>query len=105
MEPSAPPVNHLLFADDSLLFFKANSVGATEVNHVLNSYCQASGQCINFLKSSIFCNEGVPESSRLEIEGLLNVPHETLNEKYLGIASNIGGSRVFNQKLPQFAET
>lgn len=41
--PSAPPVSHLLFADDSLLFFKANGVGATEVNQVLNIYCQATG--------------------------------------------------------------
>ena len=31
---SAPSVNHLLFADDCLLFFKANGMGATEVNQV-----------------------------------------------------------------------
>ena len=41
--PTAPLVNHLLFADDSLLFFKANSVGANEVYHALNTYCQAAG--------------------------------------------------------------
>lgn len=56
---SAPPVNHLLFADDSLLFFKASGVGANEVNQVLNIYCQATGQRINFSKSSIFFSKGV----------------------------------------------
>ena len=74
---SAPPVNHLLFADDSLLFFKANSVGATEVNLALEAYYHATGQRINYNKSSIFFSKGVPESTRLEIKMMLNVPNET----------------------------
>jgi hypothetical protein len=36
--PLAPPVNHVLFADDSPLFFKANSTGVTEVSNLLESY-------------------------------------------------------------------
>jgi hypothetical protein len=35
-------VNHLLIADDSLLFFKANGEGATEISESLNLYCMAS---------------------------------------------------------------
>jgi hypothetical protein len=52
--PTAPVVNHLLFADDSLLFFKASSEGASKVKDVLQKYCLASGQRINMDKSSIF---------------------------------------------------
>ena len=52
--PSAPPVNYLLFADDSLLFFKANDGGATKVSNLVKTYCQASGQRINPMKSTIF---------------------------------------------------
>lgn len=91
--PSAPPVNHLLFVDASLLFFKANSVGANEVNKLLEVYCQATGQRINYAKSSIFFSKGVPDSIRNEIKGLLNVPNENLNEKYLGMPSDIGSSK------------
>ena len=40
---SAPMVSHLLFTDDSLLFFKANRESAETVTNVLNTYCQASG--------------------------------------------------------------
>ena len=40
---SAPMVSHLLFADDSLLFFKANRENADEVMDVLHIYCQAFG--------------------------------------------------------------
>jgi hypothetical protein len=51
---SAPSVNHLGFADDSLLFFKASTEGAMEVKLVLTKYCKASGKQINMDKSSIF---------------------------------------------------
>jgi len=40
---SAPMVSHLLFADDSLLFFKANRESADQVKDVLHIYFQALG--------------------------------------------------------------
>jgi hypothetical protein len=49
---SAPSINHLLFADDSLLFFQASVEGAVEINSVLEAYCNASGQRVNMDKSS-----------------------------------------------------
>ena len=36
---SAPMVSHLLFTDDSLLFFKANRESTETVMDVLNTYC------------------------------------------------------------------
>ena len=41
---SAPVVSHLLFADDSLLFFKANRECAEMIKDALNIYCRAFGQ-------------------------------------------------------------
>ena len=52
--PSAPMISHLLFADDSLLFFGASMENAQEINDVLRVYCRASGQQVNMDKSSIF---------------------------------------------------
>jgi hypothetical protein len=80
---SAPSVNHLLFADDSLLFFKANGEGANEISESLDLYCKASGQRINLDKSSIFFSKGCPNLVRQEVKGILNVPNESLSEEYL----------------------
>jgi hypothetical protein len=91
---SAPAVNHLLFADDSLLFVKASVEGALEVAEVLESYCQASGQRINFDKSSVFFSKGCTEARRHAVKNILNVPNETLNEKYLGMPSDVGRSKL-----------
>lgn len=91
--PTAPLVNHLLFADDSLLFFKENGVGANKVYQVLDTYCQATGHRINYSKSSIFFSKGVPDSVREEIKEILNVPNKILNEKYLGMPSDVGSSK------------
>nr|XP_020198524.1 uncharacterized protein LOC109784346 [Aegilops tauschii subsp. strangulata] len=91
--PSAPPVNHLLFADDSLLFFKISGGGATEVSNLLETYCQASGQRINAAKSTIFFSKRCPSNLKEEIKGILNVPNETLNDKYLGMPSDVGSSK------------
>lgn len=39
VEEPAPPVSHLLFADDNLLFVKAEGEGATLVTSLLDTYC------------------------------------------------------------------
>ena len=43
----APGVSHLLFADDTLLFFKATEEQATRVKHVIETYATCTGQLIN----------------------------------------------------------
>jgi hypothetical protein len=78
-----------LFADDSLLFVKATDEGATEVVELLDKYCNASGQRINLDKSLVFFNKGCPEGRRQAVKTILNVPNETLNEKYLDMPSDI----------------
>ena len=61
------------------------------VSNLLDTYCSSSG--INNEKSSIFFSKGVPKAVQDEIKGLLNVPNVTLNEKYLGMPSNVGHSK------------
>ncbi|XP_073354033.1 uncharacterized protein [Aegilops tauschii subsp. strangulata] len=41
----------------------------------------------------IYFSKGVPESIQNDIKVLLNVPNETLNEKYLGMPSDVGNSK------------
>ena len=43
----APDISHHLFADDTLLFFRAMADQATIVKEVLNTYAAATGQLIN----------------------------------------------------------
>lgn len=76
MAPSAPPVNHVLFADDSQLFFKAIVSGPEEVSNLMDTYCLAYGQRINKDKSSIFFSKGCPQS-----------------DKYLGMRTEVGQSK------------
>jgi hypothetical protein len=46
-------VNHLLFADDSLLLVEATAEGVEKINSILQIYAEGSGQVINREKSSV----------------------------------------------------
>jgi hypothetical protein len=46
-------VSHLLFADDSLILFRANRGDAQQLQRVLHLYEECSGQIINKDKSAI----------------------------------------------------
>ncbi|KAL8118342.1 hypothetical protein AgCh_016030 [Apium graveolens] len=89
----APSVTHLLFADDSFLFFKASSEEANEVVSVLQKYEKQSGQAINFLKSGIFFSSNVRMDKQQEIKELLEVHSDLSAGHYLGLPSLIGRSK------------
>ena len=91
--PTAPSVNHLLFADDSNLFFEATRASTEKVRDLLKMYCDASGQHINTDKSSIYFSKMVQEAQRNEIKLLLDVHNEALTEKYLGLPTDVGKAK------------
>ena len=60
-------ITHLLFADDSLLFFHATQQQAWLVNGMLNTFVAATGQLINPSKCSIlFSGQCVGELSNFK---------------------------------------
>lgn len=56
----SPRVSHLFFADDSLLFTRATIQSFSTVADILRVYEEASGQCINATKSTIFFSPNTP---------------------------------------------
>jgi exonuclease III len=81
---SAPRVSHLLFADDSLLFFKARGDQAARIKGVLDIYASSMGQLINPSKCSILFGHICPVARRMEVKNTLAVVQETFETKYLG---------------------
>lgn len=90
---SGPPISHLLFADDSLLFCKATGEETCNLRHILNTYQQASGQEINYTKSSISFSKGTPQNLQDQIVKELGIVKIGGFGKYLGLPENIGKNR------------
>jgi ribonuclease HI/exonuclease III len=92
--PEAVPMNHSLFADDSLLLGGASTRIATAFDSVLKSYCRVSGALINERKSEIYSwNTG-----QQELNNIVNIlgfnGHATWDRiKYLGLPITIGANR------------
>jgi hypothetical protein len=81
----APAISHLLFADDSRLFFRANQDQAAIVKDVLNTYATAMGQLINPSKCSILFAENCPGPISQAMKDMLGVSQSDFDSKYLGL--------------------
>ena len=64
---TGPSLTHLFFADDSLVFCKADKKQAQEVMKILQMYEKGSGQMINMEKSSAFFSKNVAKQAQKEI--------------------------------------
>ena len=90
----SPAISHLLFADDSLFFCKANRQECETILQILKDYERASGQQINFQKSSLQFGHKVPDATRLEVQQVLGITTIGGMGTYLGIPESLGGSKT-----------
>lgn len=89
----APSVSHLIFADDNLLFYRATREECITLKSSLDLYERASGQAINYSKSSIFFSANTNNEAWEDIKNILGV-HASINtNNYLNLPSMIGRSK------------
>jgi hypothetical protein len=78
-------LSHRCFADDSLLFSKANFVEWWRLMRIFDRYKAALGQKLNMTKTSIFFNRNTSATKRLEITQLSGLQATQQYNKYLGL--------------------
>jgi hypothetical protein len=90
---TCPPINHLLFADDLIIFAKATSTEALALSGCLQKYCSWSGQKINSGKSSILFSKNTPPASVSSILGIIPFRLSPSWPVHLGLPLTLGSSR------------
>lgn len=89
----APTISHLLFADDSFLFFRANEGEFCAMKDILATYEKASRQAINLRKSDVSFSSNVTNDTRVTLSNILDVVQSLRLSKYLGLPSIVGWSK------------
>ncbi|XP_023633818.1 uncharacterized protein LOC111829312 [Capsella rubella] len=90
---SGPKISHMLFADDSLLFCKANEEECKRILEILKLYASASGQHINFQKSAILFGKKVDTNLQDCIKHHTCILKTGGFGRYLGLPEAMGRSK------------
>ncbi|XP_026428945.1 uncharacterized protein LOC113324878 [Papaver somniferum] len=86
--------NHLLFADDCILFFHADYSSINQVQSCLQNFSNISGQLINFSKSSAFVTSDLSDDAKRDIKNKLRFKQLSSSDKYLGLPILLGKSKT-----------
>jgi len=84
ISPRAQKIPRLMFADDCLIFSKANYSTCCNLKTILDDFCESSGQMINFHKSSLTFSRNATHSQKHLASGLLNITRSDSLGRYLG---------------------
>ena len=85
-----PRINHLLFANDTMFFLKADKRSSAALKEILNRYEKASGQSISREKSSITFSRKAPAELKRVVHNELQILKEGGAGKYLGLPEIFG---------------
>ncbi|KAG7549361.1 Reverse transcriptase domain [Arabidopsis thaliana x Arabidopsis arenosa] len=90
---AGPFINHLLFADDTLLVCKANKEECEAMLNCLSKYERVSGQMINLEKSAITFGAKVNQDMKEWIKCRSGIHLEGGAGRYLGLPDCLSGSK------------
>lgn len=86
-------LNRLFFANDSLLFCKANIMEWVNIQEILKVYEFAFGQKLNREKTSISLSRNTKGGTKHHLLSMVGVSSTTCYETYLGLPAMIGHSK------------
>uniref|UniRef100_A0A803NJC2 RNase H type-1 domain-containing protein n=1 Tax=Cannabis sativa TaxID=3483 RepID=A0A803NJC2_CANSA len=81
----APFISHMLFADDSYIFCRANENDSAKVLTLLKDFEMASRQMVNFSKSSVFFSVNTQLADRKQICQKMGIIEADDSSLYLGL--------------------
>ena len=90
---SGPIISHMFFADDTLLFLRADEKNCRNIIHLLDLYCEVSGQKVNLNKSSVFFGANVPTDRATHLGNILGMKVVDNPGAYLGVPAIWGRSK------------
>lgn len=90
---AGPPISHMFFADDSLLFCQANEGECDKLLSLLQVYAKASGQHVNFQKSALLFGKTVPLEIQQNIICMTGISKTGGFGKYLGLPEAVGRNK------------
>lgn len=82
---SGVSISHLFFADDFILSPEASSKQVRIMKSCLDSFCQMSGETVNFEKSAIYCSPNTDNAIAKEISCICGSPLMDNLGNYLGM--------------------
>ena len=81
---SGPSFSHLFFADDLVLFAKANAKSCNAIREVLDTFCRCSGQTVSDTKSRVYFSPNIDSDDREAFSDMLGFHQTDCLGKYLG---------------------
>lgn len=85
-----PTISHLMYVDDTILFFEANINSCNTMKLLLDHFCDISCQAINYTKSSMIFSPNTPRWLQERMSSILGFAIKDTIGKYLGVRLNEG---------------